>query len=199
MKGEAHLLSEWPESGAWTDESDEGLYGSMRYEEERRNEASGPAMYGEAGTWHFGVTPSNVTDAKLRVAARIDPLRDDVAMCAGLSVEEKAAFVVFYLNWRKFFCGNDTGLCAAPNYNLWGLGGQIDEADNWEQQVYAWQKKVSAACKLSSPLTAPPTSALDLGAVGTGAASLMVIALIAAGVYVVSQTGLPRLWPKSKR
>jgi hypothetical protein len=153
---------------------------------------------GEAGTLHLFVVPGDVIDAKNRIQAKLESLRFDVQNCAKLTKEEKAAFADFYDGWRRFFCVNDSGTCTAPDYRLWGLGGQIDQCDTWEAEGYDWQKKVNALCPLSEPLTAPPAPAgvfPDMGWVQWAA-----IAAVAVGaVYVVKQTGLPRLWSGGKR
>jgi hypothetical protein len=156
----------------------------------------------EAGTWHVFVTPGNVTDAKNTLSAQIETLKADINNCTGMDKTRKAAFAAFYEGWRKFYCANDTGTCTAPGYNLFGLGGQIDQADAYTQQVYDWQKELAGInCQVSSPMTVPPANqAANLGLAAMGALQWVAIAAVAlVGGYAISKTGLPKLFGGRKR
>lgn len=143
------------------------------------------------------IWPQTVIDEKNRLQGYIEPLRFVVQDCAGLTKEDKAAWADFYTSWRKFFCRNDTGDCADPDYSIWGLGSQMDQCEAFGRQADSWYDKLSAAkCALTEPKDTPPPAAPDWSsAVRWGAIG----AIVLAGVYVTSKTGIPVLFPKGRK
>jgi hypothetical protein len=149
----------------------------------------------EAGAFRV-IYPADVLDAKNRIEAKMLSVGRDVAACPALPAADQKAWSDFYAAWRRFFCRNDTGECTEPDYALLGLGGQYDDCETWEAQLFAWQKKIdAAACKLSAPLSPPPTPTIQqtdpsLVAAGGIVQDLTVLALVVAGVWVVQQSGV---------
>jgi len=162
-----------------------------------------PLGGGEAGATRV-IWPSDVIDRKTVIDAKMTSVGADVGACAAFSDADRAAWAAFYLAWRKVYCLNALGACTAPDSSIWGLGGQYDDLETWDSNVYAWQLKVAAAgCKSSAPVVAPPTptgaQASDVGAVG----EIVKWGAVGLGVYflltVVGKTGLPELWPPKRR
>jgi hypothetical protein len=167
-------------------------------------------FYGEAGMLStdppqeagFKITmPQDVRDAKLRIDPQMASTRGDVKACAQLSAADKDAFEAFYLSWRRFYCDNSSGQCSEPYAPLlFGSGGQVDDADAFESQLYAWQVKVkSAGCAQATPPVMPPTPGWPGAGQVSDTAKWATIGILAlAGVYVVSKTGLPKLFGTTK-
>jgi hypothetical protein len=145
------------------------------------------------------IYPEDVRNAKNRIDAKVASVNANIASCTALSGDDRAAWALFYSAWRKFFCRNDSGTCTEPDVSLWGLGGQMDDTEVFEAQLYGWQEKLSATCHLSAPLTHPPTPTADQPS--TLNTALVWGAVIVGGVIVLSvidKTGLPRLFPKGR-
>jgi hypothetical protein len=157
----------------------------------------GPS-YVEAGATRI-IYPQDVRDAKNRIQAKFASVDTNVKACSALSSADASAWAAFYLAWRKFFCRDDVGSCSEPDVSIFGLGGQMDDCEVWEAQLFGWQQKLSKTCTLSAPLTAPPTPTGQqpepiTTALAWGAAIVGGILLLS----VIDKTGLPRLWPKGK-
>jgi len=150
----------------------------------------------EAGAGTRIVTPGDVTAAKVRIDTLMKSVTNDVAACSQLSDADRTSWAIFYAGWRAFYCLDPSGSCTEPASTLFGSGGALDACDAWENQLAAWQSKLSATCKLSSPIDVPPVpiaqqqdtvgSWIKWGAIGLG----LVLA-----IKVVGETGLPRLFP----
>jgi hypothetical protein len=154
-----------------------------------------------AGAWntsssHLICLPQDVRNVKNEVGATMESLRRDVAACQALSPAERNAWNDFYTSWRKFFCRNETGTCTEPDYAIWSLCDQITDAEEWRSRMYQWQDRLAAVCKLSAP-TGPPAPMehpevdwIKWAAIGAAALTAL---------YIVKQTGLPRIFPKGRR
>jgi hypothetical protein len=142
------------------------------------------------------VTPQTLLDAKHALSGPFEQTRRDVQGCAALSANEQSAFAELYQSWRAFFCRNDTGQCAAPDYGWWGLGSQLDQVDSYQQRLFDWQSRVQAArCTLSAPELPPPPPPPDVGGALKWGVALVAGVLL---IVVVSQTGVPHIWRKPK-
>jgi hypothetical protein len=148
--------------------------------------------FDEAGAW---IWPQTVRDSKTRIDAAMTATRADIAACAALAATDKSAFETFFTSWRDFYCGDQLGTCSEPYVSVWGLGSQQDQCDSFQAQLTEWQKKLATTNCLSGPALPTPPTGPDLSAVKWLAIALA----IGAGLYVVNQTGLPRLFPRKGR
>lgn len=158
---------------------------------------------GEAGltrlpntSWsHLFCFPQDVIDAKVKIQAQMAALqRDGTSPTCSMSSEEKSALQDFYFAWRQFYCRSEDGTCSSPSYSILGMCDQLNDCDDWQASLYAWQEKVSAVCHTSAPVgppVGPPPSASSVAEIVKYVA---VVAVVLGGLYVVKQTGLPRLW-----
>jgi hypothetical protein len=140
------------------------------------------------------IYPADVRDAKNRIDAKMTATARDVAACGKLSDADVKAWADFFLAWRKFFCGNDSGDCTSPDVPLLlGLGSMMDQCETWEAQLYDWQKKIAALCAVSTPATPPPTPTADKPGLFTSAGpSTTTLVLIGAGVGLAAAIALGR-------
>ncbi len=146
------------------------------------------------------IWPGDIIDRKNVIQAKMVAVGADITACTALPADEQTAWQAFYTAWRQFYCRNETGTCDQPDYSVFGMGGQYDDLEVWDANVYAWQQKVSAAgCGVSDPLVAPPTPTADQANKDVGALTELVkwSALGLGGVLllqVVSGVGLPRIF-----
>jgi hypothetical protein len=152
-----------------------------------------PRDGGEAGAWIY---PSTVKEAKNRIDPEIAATKRDADACTTITADERAAFDAFYAGWRQFYCLNASGTCTEPDASIWGLGTQMDQAEGYETRLAQWQALLASKCALSTPVVTPPPAPPDVNAiarwVGIGLGALAVM-------YIVGQTGLPRLFPRGGR
>lgn len=161
---------------------------------------------GEAGalpntsTTRLFCLPQDIVDAKNTIQVGMAALqRDATAPSCNLAAADKQAVQDFYVAWRQFYCRDTVGTCTSPSWTILGMCDQLNDCDNWQDQLYAWQQKVAASCKMSTPIgpaPPPPTAPSAAGEIVKYAA-IGAVALTA--LYVASKTGLPRLFPKGKR
>lgn len=150
------------------------------------------------------IWPGDIIDRKNVIQAKMTSVANDIAACKALPADEAAAWAAFYSAWRKYFCLNDSGTCDQPDYRVFGMGGQYDDLEVWDANVYAWQQKVAAAgCGVSDPLVAPPDPTAsqenkDIGAL----TELVKWGVYGMGAYlairVVAGVGLPRVFGGTK-
>lgn len=103
------------------------------------------------------VWPSDVRDAKIRIDAKMKSVANDMAGCAALSPSDKASWMLFFAAWRAFYCDDMAGTCTQPDVEWFGSGGALDTCDQWEISLFQWQNRLAAVCRLSAPISKPPT------------------------------------------
>ena len=175
--------------------TDEAL--SYRHSNEARSSGGGQAgaVYAEGTRLIY---PQTIVDNKNRVDAKMRAVNFDVAQCGALDVASRSDWNDFFLAWRKFYCRDDAGLCEEPDYSIWGLGSQMDDIETFEGQLYDWQNKLSGMCKLGEPIGPRPRTTADQPDDTSTLVRDVVIGLgILGGIYVISQTGLPRIFPRT--
>lgn len=131
-----------------------GRPNAMRMEAQANTMPHWPQSTGLAGT-RF-VWPADVTAAKKRIDTLVTSVTVDVGKCTTLSQTDRDAWTQFLFGWRQFYCGNDTGSCDDPDSPIFGSGGQLDQCDQWEIALAAWQKRLAVTCHLTAPQDVPP-------------------------------------------
>lgn len=122
------------------------------------------------------IYPSTLSDEQMRLGAALDGTNVGVKACTTLDEPTRTSWGLFYETARGF-TKEDPG--------IWGLGSKMDRAQSYEDELLAWQQKLSkAGCNLAVPMfnpNPPPTSALQaLQYVAYAAVAL-------GGAYVVGQ------------
>jgi hypothetical protein len=132
------------------------------------------------------IWPQTLIDAKNRIDAKWTGVRAALATC-GANHGTMTAFQANYSAWRQFYCRSTSTDCTQPDYGIWGLGGQMDDAETWDAMVYGWQQYVADNCGAPAPV-APPTPTGQkqfLPPEAYEAAKwLAIAAIVAAGVYL---------------
>jgi hypothetical protein len=122
------------------------------------------------------VSPSNVRDYKKELDGYVSSIDADVAKCATMTPEKRAAWTTFRDGWRSFMADD-------PGY--FNAGGQGRHAAHYADQIRQWQSDLTTLCVLSSPnLPAPPTEAI-LGVVTTIAIAMGVSAVAGVAVALI--------------
>jgi len=88
------------------------------------------------------VNDESVRALKLRLAPQFDATDRSVDACAALASDDRAAWKLFHASWSVYR--------AAPE-SYWWAASQYTEGERFEQQLAAWQDKLSGQCKLSTP------------------------------------------------
>jgi hypothetical protein len=104
---------------------------------------AGDAMTGIRVIW-----PSDIREAKQRVNAEFNAADKDVADCQGISADEKSAWALFVQSWKTFYGDGKES-------SIFGLGGQMDDIERYEMQLYEWKKKLEKICSISGPIVRP--------------------------------------------
>lgn len=134
------------------------------------------------------IYPSDVVNRKNSIDAKVTSVSRDVDACKALKDTDRQAWVDFAAAWRKFYCLNADGQCSQPDYSIWSLGGQMDDLETWDANVYAWQQKLAAAtCTLSAPVVAPPIPTAEQKGAGDEIAA---VAKAVTSVAIVGIVGL---------
>ena len=146
------------------------------------------------------IFPDDVINAKTRIDAKMQATLADVGACTSLDAKTVSDFRDFFGAWRKFYCASDGAEdCTSPGWHLFGLGGQMDDCETWEAQLYQWQQFLGAHCTLAEPASPPPTPTAQQGDSMDALATIVKWGAIGAlGVVVVREIGLPRLFGKKK-
>lgn len=102
------------------------------------------------------IYPSTVTDEQKRLGQALDGTDAGVKACASLDAQTKTAWDLFYATARGF---------TRKEPGIFGLGTMMDRAQSYEDELLAWQKKLTdGGCQLGVPLfnpNPPPTSGLQ--------------------------------------
>jgi hypothetical protein len=107
------------------------------------------------------IWPTDVVARKNEINAKVTALTNDIAACTNAPSDLSTNWQAFVTAWKQFYCNNSSGTCTEADYDLFGLGGQYDDCENWDQQVYQWQLTVQKSCTLSEPVVAPPIPTLQ--------------------------------------
>ena len=142
------------------------------------------------------IYPADVVSRKNDINSKVIALTNDITSCTAAPTNLSTDWQAWVTTWKQFYCNNSTGTCTEADYSIWGLGGQYDDCEMYDQQVYQWQQKVAQTCTLSEPSTPPPVptiaqqdyvnKALDVTGAGVSKALWSAAGLIgiAAAAYV---------------
>lgn len=135
-----------------------------------------------AGFWPTWIYPSTVDAAKADLLATLQSANQTVASCTALPTATTASWTTFY---------NTVAAYAQPSTtSIWGLGGQMDQVQKYQAELYDWQIYLGQQrCVMSSPTT-NPEAPLPPGtpSVWVGVAKLAALAaVLGAGAYGVSK------------
>jgi len=120
------------------------------------------------------VTAQNVRDRKKELDGYVQAIDSDVARCTTLNNETHAAWVSFKAGW-DLFMAND------PSW--WDAGAQGRQAQEYTDQIRAWQAKIAQLCASSVPVLPEPPADQSVGLAKTG----LIVAAIIAGALVVRE------------
>lgn len=101
------------------------------------------------------VVPSTVENKKAQLDAIVRSLDKDAAACSALDASTRAAWHSFVAGWQVFVAQSVSWLATAA---------EMDQADEYEQQIQAWQARLGAVCKTAAP-SLPTSSGPSLGTV----------------------------------
>lgn len=88
--------------------------------------------------------PSDVNDFVSRLDISFQTTNRSVLTCQGLPASTSLSWKDFFTGWGKF---RDEGT------GIFGAGGRMDQARQYERDLQAWQALIGAAkCDLSAPL-----------------------------------------------
>lgn len=139
------------------------------------------------------VWPSDVKNRKREIDAKMGGILADLSACPNLDPKTVSDFHSVYGAWRQFYCDSAVQNCTEPVVSIWGLGGQMDDCENWDQTAYDWQQFTAAHCQSSQPVVAPPTpTAQQPDTIGSWLRYGAIIAGVVGGLYVAEQTGILR-------
>ena len=150
---------------------------------------------GESSYTRF-VYSDDVKQAKRRVDAKYQGLNTDVHACAAITDGEKATWNDLFTAWRKLYCRSDSTTCTEPDASIWGAGGQMDDVERYEKNLFDWQSKLATKCAVSAPIVKPDVVKREedekkpsdmLSTVKYVAIGLGVVAVVVSGAVIVSQ------------
>jgi hypothetical protein len=120
--------------------------------------------------------PDDINDLKRRLRASAIGTDLGAQACAALPDTTRAAWGIFYAGVLDY-CNSPTG--------FFTTGAQANRGEELENELYAWQQKLTAAsCTLGAPSVNPQPAEPP----GTGALKFLALAVIAvAGAYVVHE------------
>lgn len=145
------------------------------------------------------VTPDDVRQEQQRLFAAVQGTNSSVAACTKIDPVMRAA-------WNQFYSSVISMITVGPTF--WGAGGDMDQTQKREAELFAWQQKLATVCTISMPIFDPSAQQNpDTQAFVQLARYLTIGVSVVAGAYVVSKlvalipprTSTPELPPPERR
>lgn len=125
-------------------------------------------------------TPDEMFAAQGNLAQAADAINASVSACTALDATTRSGWQGFYTNLKAFTAQKPALLYAGPGEAL-TTGPRADQLQSLQNELTAWQNKLSAKCNLNPGLSqAPPVgpqleSIIRWAAIGVGAVAVAVV------------------------